>query len=117
MDALAKLLHEGSLPVQVVSGLKQRILKLEQQCREKENALRSNVRPPSHLRVRLEDAIKLSYPLSLFSKLQSELRTTNLEELKITVETYFEEVNEMFTDVLKQNHHKDWEKEAAILCV
>lgn len=27
------------------------------------------------------------------SKLQSELRTTNLEELKITVETYFEEVN------------------------
>lgn len=26
------------------------------------------------------------------SKLQSELRTTNLEELKITVETYFEEV-------------------------
>lgn len=26
------------------------------------------------------------------SKLQSELRTTNLEELKITVESYFEEV-------------------------
>lgn len=26
--------------VQVVNGLKQRILKLEQQCREKENALR-----------------------------------------------------------------------------
>ncbi|MEQ2215872.1 hypothetical protein XENOCAPTIV_007132, partial [Xenoophorus captivus] len=52
---------EGSV---IVNGLKQRILKLEQQCREKENAL---------------------------SKLQSELRTTNLEELKITVETYFEE--------------------------
>ncbi|XP_054460638.1 IQ domain-containing protein E isoform X2 [Anoplopoma fimbria] len=52
----------------VLNGLKQRILKLEQQCREKENAL---------------------------SKLQSELRTTNLEELKITVETYFDEIQRM----------------------
>ncbi|KAM4603761.1 IQ domain-containing protein E [Polymixia lowei] len=52
----------------VVNGLKQRILKLEQQCREKENAL---------------------------SKLQSELRTTNLEELKITVDTYFEEIQRL----------------------
>ncbi|XP_041640378.1 IQ domain-containing protein E isoform X2 [Cheilinus undulatus] len=56
---------EGSV---VVNGLKQRILKLEQQCREKENAL---------------------------SKLQSDLRTTNLEELKITVETYFEEIKRL----------------------
>ncbi|KAF1394751.1 hypothetical protein PFLUV_G00004410 [Perca fluviatilis] len=56
---------EGSV---VVNGLKQRILKLEQQCREKENAL---------------------------SKLQSELRTTNLEELKITVETYFDEIQRL----------------------
>ncbi|KAF3687916.1 IQ domain-containing protein E [Channa argus] len=56
---------EGSV---VVNGLKQRILKLEQQCREKENAL---------------------------SKLQSELRSTNLEELKITVETYFEEIQRL----------------------
>ncbi|KAM9770858.1 IQ domain-containing protein E [Menidia menidia] len=56
---------EGSV---VINGLKQRILKLEQQCREKENAL---------------------------SKLQSELRTTNLEELKITVETYFEEIQRL----------------------
>uniref|UniRef100_H3CS54 IQ motif containing E n=1 Tax=Tetraodon nigroviridis TaxID=99883 RepID=H3CS54_TETNG len=56
---------EGSV---VVNGLKQRILKLEQQCREKENAL---------------------------SKLQSELRTTNLEELKITVETYFQEIQRL----------------------
>lgn len=30
----------------------------------------------------------------LFSKLQSDLRTTNLEELKITVESYFEEVTQ-----------------------
>ncbi|XP_076583788.1 IQ domain-containing protein E [Chaetodon auriga] len=56
---------EGSV---VLNGLKQRILKLEQQCREKENAL---------------------------SKLQSELRTTNLEELKITVETYYEEIQRL----------------------
>ncbi|KAK2817323.1 hypothetical protein Q5P01_025514 [Channa striata] len=56
---------EGSV---VVNGLKQRILKLEQQCREKENAL---------------------------SNLQSELKTTNLEELKITVETYFEEIQRL----------------------
>ncbi|KAM8772023.1 IQ domain-containing protein E isoform 1-T2 [Acanthopagrus schlegelii] len=56
---------EGSV---VLNGLKQRILKLEQQCREKENAL---------------------------SKLQSELRTTALEELKITVETYFEEIQRL----------------------
>ncbi|CAF98134.1 unnamed protein product, partial [Tetraodon nigroviridis] len=56
------------LHLKVVNGLKQRILKLEQQCREKENAL---------------------------SKLQSELRTTNLEELKITVETYFQEIQRL----------------------
>ncbi|XP_062242925.1 IQ domain-containing protein E [Platichthys flesus] len=59
--------REGSV---VLNGLKQRILKLEQQCREKENAL---------------------------SKLQSDLRTTNLEELKITVETYFEEIQRLRT--------------------
>ncbi|XP_029594329.1 IQ domain-containing protein E isoform X2 [Salmo trutta] len=57
--------HQGSL---VVNGLKQRILKLEQQCREKENTV---------------------------IKLQSELQTTNLEELKITVETYFEEIQRL----------------------
>ncbi|XP_034043333.1 IQ domain-containing protein E [Thalassophryne amazonica] len=56
---------EGSV---VLNGLKQRILKLEQQCREKESAL---------------------------SKLQSDLRTTNLEELKITVETYFQEIQRL----------------------
>ncbi|XP_030591822.1 IQ domain-containing protein E isoform X2 [Archocentrus centrarchus] len=57
--------REGSV---VITGLKQRILKLEQQCREKENA---------------------------FSKLQSELRTTNLEELKIRVKSYFEEIQRL----------------------
>ncbi|KAM3623206.1 uncharacterized protein V6R79_008430 [Siganus canaliculatus] len=49
----------------VVTGLKQRILKLEQQCREKENAL---------------------------SNLQSQLRTTTLTELSITVDTYCQEI-------------------------
>lgn len=57
--------REGSV---VINGLKQRILKLEQQCREKENAL---------------------------SKLQSELRATNLEELKIRVKSYFEEIQRL----------------------
>ncbi|XP_074485831.1 IQ domain-containing protein E isoform X1 [Sebastes fasciatus] len=56
---------EGSV---VLNGLKQRILKLEQQCREKENTL---------------------------SKLQSELRTTNLEELKITLESYYDEIQRL----------------------
>ncbi|KAM9314874.1 IQ domain-containing protein E [Pholidichthys leucotaenia] len=65
MRSLVDKKREGSV---VINGLKQRILKLEQQCREKENAL---------------------------SKLQSELRTTNLEELKITVETYFEEIQRL----------------------
>ncbi|XP_041723187.2 IQ domain-containing protein E [Coregonus clupeaformis] len=57
--------NQGSL---IVNGLKQRILKLEQQCTEKENTV---------------------------TKLQSELKTTNLEELKITVETYFEEIQRL----------------------
>ncbi|KAL2086625.1 hypothetical protein ACEWY4_017684 [Coilia grayii] len=52
----------------VVQGLKQRILRLEQQSREKEAAL---------------------------SKLQSELKTTNMEEMKITMETYYEEVQRL----------------------
>ncbi|XP_037101880.1 IQ domain-containing protein E isoform X2 [Syngnathus acus] len=56
---------EGSV---VVNGLKQRILKLEQQCREKENVI---------------------------SHLQSELRTTNLQEMKMTVKKYFEEIQRL----------------------
>nr|XP_049575537.1 IQ domain-containing protein E isoform X2 [Syngnathus scovelli] len=56
---------EGSV---VVNGLKQRILKLEQQCREKENVI---------------------------SHLQSELRITNLQEMKMTVKKYFEEIQRL----------------------
>ncbi|ROI15943.1 IQ domain-containing protein E [Anabarilius grahami] len=55
-------------PAKIINGLKQRILRLEQQCKEKENAL---------------------------SQLQSDLKTTNMQEMKITVETYFEEVQRL----------------------
>ncbi|XP_055061844.2 IQ domain-containing protein E isoform X1 [Misgurnus anguillicaudatus] len=52
----------------IINGLKHRIMRLEQQCREKENAL---------------------------SQLQSDLKTTNMQEMKITVETYYEEVQRL----------------------
>ncbi|XP_026070717.1 IQ domain-containing protein E-like isoform X2 [Carassius auratus] len=55
-------------PRSIINGLKQRILRLEQQCKEKENAL---------------------------SRLQSDLKTTNMQEMKITVKTYFEEVQRL----------------------
>ncbi|XP_061536364.1 IQ domain-containing protein E [Phycodurus eques] len=57
--------HEGSV---VANGLKQRILKLEQQCRERENAI---------------------------GNLQSELRATNLQEMRMTVKNYFEEIQRL----------------------
>ncbi|XP_073698996.1 IQ domain-containing protein E [Garra rufa] len=57
-------------PRSIINGLKQRVLRLEQQCKEKENAL---------------------------SQLQSDLKTTNMQEMKITVETYFEEVQRLQT--------------------
>ncbi|KAJ8246108.1 hypothetical protein GJAV_G00263730 [Gymnothorax javanicus] len=52
----------------VINGLKQKILKLEQQCKDKDSAL---------------------------TKLQSDLKTTNMEEMKIAVETYFEEIQRL----------------------
>ncbi|XP_056618982.1 IQ domain-containing protein E [Triplophysa dalaica] len=52
----------------IINGLKHRVLRLEQQCREKENAL---------------------------SQLQGDLKTTNMQEMKITVETYYEEVHRL----------------------
>ncbi|XP_016097005.1 IQ domain-containing protein E-like [Sinocyclocheilus grahami] len=55
-------------PRSIINGLKQRIVRLEQQYKEKENAL---------------------------SQLQSDLKTTNMQEMKITVETYFEEVQRL----------------------
>ncbi|NXJ10642.1 IQCE protein, partial [Odontophorus gujanensis] len=50
---------------QVVNGLKQKICKLEQQCKEKDNTI---------------------------NKFQSDMKTTNLEEIRIAMETYCEEV-------------------------
>ncbi|NXU56195.1 IQCE protein, partial [Turnix velox] len=49
----------------VVSGLKQKIFKLEQQCKEKDNTI---------------------------NKLQEDMKSTDLEEMKMTVELYDEEV-------------------------
>nr|KAF6447143.1 IQ motif containing E [Rousettus aegyptiacus] len=54
----------------VVSGLKQRILKLEQQCREKDSTIH---------------------------KLQTDIKTTNLEEMRIAMETYYEEIHRLQT--------------------
>ncbi|CAJ0945958.1 unnamed protein product, partial [Ranitomeya imitator] len=55
-------------PTRIVNNLKQKILKLEKQCKEKDNAL---------------------------SKLQSELKTTSVEEMRIAMETYYEEIQRL----------------------
>ncbi|XP_056391928.1 IQ domain-containing protein E [Hyla sarda] len=52
----------------IVNNLKQKILKLEKQCKEKDNAL---------------------------SKLQTELKTTSVEEMRIAMETYYEEIQRL----------------------
>ncbi|OXB82758.1 UNVERIFIED_CONTAM: hypothetical protein H355_000456 [Colinus virginianus] len=52
----------------VVSGLKQKICKLEQQCKEKDNTI---------------------------NKFQSDMKTTNLEEMRIAMEAYCEEVHRL----------------------
>ncbi|KGL94436.1 IQ domain-containing protein E, partial [Charadrius vociferus] len=52
----------------VVSGLKQKILKLEQQCKDKDNTI---------------------------NKFQADMKTTNLEEMRIAMETYYEEVHRL----------------------
>ncbi|XP_051488285.1 IQ domain-containing protein E isoform X4 [Apus apus] len=52
----------------VVSGLKQKILKLEQQCKEKDNTI---------------------------NKFQANMKTTDLEEVRMAMETYYEEVHRL----------------------
>ncbi|XP_054246843.1 IQ domain-containing protein E [Indicator indicator] len=52
----------------VVSGLKQKILKLEQQCKEKDNTI---------------------------NKFQADMKTTNLEEMRTAIEAYSEEVHRL----------------------
>ncbi|XP_007467487.1 PREDICTED: IQ domain-containing protein E [Lipotes vexillifer] len=54
----------------VISGLKQRILKLEQQCKEKSHTI---------------------------DKLQTDMKTTNLEEMRIAMETCYEEIHRLQT--------------------
>ncbi|XP_076996575.1 IQ domain-containing protein E isoform X3 [Tamandua tetradactyla] len=54
----------------VVNGLKQRILKLEQQCKEKDSTI---------------------------NKLQTDMKTTNLEEMRVAMETYYEEIHRLQT--------------------
>ncbi|KAI1896159.1 hypothetical protein AGOR_G00091940 [Albula goreensis] len=63
--ALVDKRNDGSA---VMNGLKQKILKLEQQCKEKD---------------------------SMLTKLQSDIKTTNMEEMKIALETYFEEIQRL----------------------
>ncbi|XP_020830880.1 IQ domain-containing protein E isoform X3 [Phascolarctos cinereus] len=52
----------------VINGLKQRIIKLEQQCKEKDNTI---------------------------TKLQTDIKMTNLEEMRIAMETYYEEIHRL----------------------
>ncbi|XP_029411010.1 IQ domain-containing protein E isoform X2 [Nannospalax galili] len=54
----------------VVTGLRQRIFRLEQQCKEKDSTI---------------------------SKLQTDMKTTNLEEMRITMETYYKEIHRLQT--------------------
>ncbi|KAM5213628.1 IQ domain-containing protein E isoform 1-T1 [Hipposideros larvatus] len=54
----------------VVNGLKQRVLKLEQQCKDKDSTIH---------------------------KLQTDMKTTNLEEMRIAMETYYEEIHRLQT--------------------
>ncbi|XP_069726556.1 IQ domain-containing protein E isoform X1 [Phaenicophaeus curvirostris] len=52
----------------VVSGLKQKILKLEEQCKEKDNTI---------------------------NKFQADMKNTNLEEMRISLETCYEEIHRL----------------------
>ncbi|XP_039348024.1 IQ domain-containing protein E isoform X13 [Mauremys reevesii] len=58
----------------VINGLKQKILKLEQQCKEKDNTI---------------------------NKFQTDVKTTNLEEMRIAMETYYEEIRRLQTLLAK----------------
>ncbi|KAM7152134.1 IQ domain-containing protein E isoform 2-T2 [Macrochelys suwanniensis] len=58
----------------VINGLKQKILKLEQQCKEKDNTI---------------------------NKFQTDVKTTHLEEMRIAMETYYEEIHRLQTLLAK----------------
>ncbi|KAM4026168.1 IQ domain-containing protein E [Anomaloglossus baeobatrachus] len=67
-DFARSLVDKKSDSSLVVNNLKQKILKLEKQCKEKDNAL---------------------------SKLQTDIKTTSLEEMRIAMETYYEEIQRL----------------------
>ncbi|NXX62352.1 IQCE protein, partial [Scopus umbretta] len=72
----------------VVSGLKQKILKLEQQCKEKDNTI---------------------------NNLQADMKTTNLEEMRIAMETYYEEVHRLQlllakSETMRKKYGRDTQK-------
>ncbi|OCT64124.1 IQ domain-containing protein E [Xenopus laevis] len=69
-DFARSLVDKKSDSSLVVNNLRQKVLKLEKQCKEKDSAL---------------------------SKLQSELKTTSLEEMRIAMETYYEEIQRLQT--------------------
>ncbi|CAI5791857.1 domain-containing E [Podarcis lilfordi] len=58
----------------MLNGLKQKILKLEQQCKEKDNTI---------------------------NKLQTDVKSTNVEEMKIALQTYYEEIQRLQTLLAK----------------
>ncbi|NXW90900.1 IQCE protein, partial [Alopecoenas beccarii] len=72
----------------VVNGLKQKILKLEQQCKEKDNTI---------------------------NKFQADIKTTNLEEMRIAMETYYEEVHRLQlllakSETMRKKYGRDTQK-------
>ncbi|NWH18768.1 IQCE protein, partial [Grus americana] len=72
----------------VVSGLKQKIFKLEQQCKEKDNTI---------------------------NKFQADMKTTNLEEMRIAMETYYEEVHRLQlllakSETMRKKYGRDTQK-------
>ncbi|XP_051789589.1 IQ domain-containing protein E isoform X1 [Erpetoichthys calabaricus] len=78
----------------ITNGLKQKILKLEQQCKEKDNVI---------------------------NKLQTDLKTTNIEEMKIAMETYYDEIQRLRVllanteSAEKKSEFKDSEKQQKLL--
>ncbi|NXG61065.1 IQCE protein, partial [Hemiprocne comata] len=72
----------------VVNGLKQKILKLEQQCKEKDNTI---------------------------NKFQADMKTTNLEEVRMAMETYYEEVHRLQlllakSETMRKKYGRDTQK-------
>ncbi|XP_042293469.1 IQ domain-containing protein E isoform X2 [Sceloporus undulatus] len=60
--------------ISLVNGLKQKILRLEQQCKEKDNAI---------------------------NKLQTDAKNTNVEEMRLSLDTYYDEIQRLHTLLAK----------------